>query len=207
MSSSDYPNLPRDISPKVRLEIDECLRDDLVARAFSFARAAHEAVGQKRKYTNEPYINHPFSVMAKLVQYDYTDPLILSAALLHDVVEDTQVTIDDLKDEFPAATVDLVRWLTDTTDLSHGNRAKRAKMNLERFIGAPPAAQAIKACDIMDNAPSLLEFSGSFAQVWLLEKQAHLPHMTEMNPKLAHDLGRVIHYGLSSTMDEAGHRM
>jgi (p)ppGpp synthase/HD superfamily hydrolase len=58
---------------------------DLVTRARVFATAAHAAVGQLRKYTNEPYIVHPAEVMA-LVRRVAHDEGMLAAALLHDVL-------------------------------------------------------------------------------------------------------------------------
>ena len=64
---------------------------ELVRRAFAFAKAAHEAVGQMRKYTGEPYIVHPVEV-ADIVQTVAHTEVMLAAALLHDTVEDTGVT-------------------------------------------------------------------------------------------------------------------
>ena len=57
----------------------------LVARALEFAKKAHE--GHKRKYTGEPYVNHPIAV-AKIVASVTKDQEMLAAALLHDTIED-----------------------------------------------------------------------------------------------------------------------
>ena len=64
-----------------------------------YATAAHAAVGQRRKYTDQPYIVHPIRVAEIVDLYGGTDDMI-SAAYLHDVVEDTAVSIDDINDMF-----------------------------------------------------------------------------------------------------------
>ena len=63
---------------------------DIVDRARLFATAAHEAAGNVRKYTFEPYIVHPAEFVEILKGVPHTDEM-LAAAWLHDVVEDTEV--------------------------------------------------------------------------------------------------------------------
>ena len=65
----------------------------IVEKARLFATSAHAAVGQKRKYTNEPYIVHPAEV-AKLVEDVGGTQEMIAAAWLHDVIEDTQVPLE-----------------------------------------------------------------------------------------------------------------
>ena len=67
--------------------------------ALVFATAAHAAVGQMRKYTNDPYIVHPIRVATTVAKFGGTDEMI-AAAYLHDVVEDTGVSIVDILDMF-----------------------------------------------------------------------------------------------------------
>ena len=64
-----------------------------IHNVVSFATNAHE--GQLRKYTDVPYIIHPISV-AFIVASVNDDPDVIAAALLHDILEDTNNTIDDL---------------------------------------------------------------------------------------------------------------
>ena len=66
---------------------------ELVRRAFAFAKAAHEAVGQLRKYTSDPYIVHPTEV-ADIVQTVAHTEVMVAAALLHDTVEDTDASME-----------------------------------------------------------------------------------------------------------------
>jgi GTP pyrophosphokinase len=69
---------------------------DLITRAYEVAAEAHE--GQLRK-TGDPYISHPLAVALMLAEHGL-DEATVAAALLHDTVEDTPVTLDDLRSEF-----------------------------------------------------------------------------------------------------------
>ncbi|HEY7018941.1 MAG TPA: HD domain-containing protein, partial [Gaiellaceae bacterium] len=69
---------------------------DLLARAFTFAATAHE--GQQRR-SGEEFINHPWGA-AKICAELHLDEQTIAAALLHDVVEDTDTDIKEVRDEF-----------------------------------------------------------------------------------------------------------
>lgn len=73
------------------------MSDEVLNKALIFAVNAH--TGMKRKGTNTPYIVHPMEAVA-IVASMTDDREIIAAAALHDVVEDTQYTIDDIKNEF-----------------------------------------------------------------------------------------------------------
>lgn len=73
--------------------------DELIKKARSYAKQAHEEVQQRRKYTGDPYIVHPAAV-ANLVSTVTSDVEMICAAWLHDVVEDTSKTLDDIEQEF-----------------------------------------------------------------------------------------------------------
>lgn len=73
--------------------------DMLEQKALEFAKTAHEAVGQRRKYSNEPYIVHPMAI-ARLVKTVSHTPEMVAAALLHDTVEDTNVELADIEQSF-----------------------------------------------------------------------------------------------------------
>ena len=82
----------------------------VVNKALAYATDAHK--GQVRKYTGEPYIVHPIEVM-ETVRRVMDDPEVQAAALLHDVVEDTPVSIRDIEDVFGPRVAALVSDLTD----------------------------------------------------------------------------------------------
>ena len=105
---------------------------DIITKAMIFATAAHEAVGQKRKYTGEPYIVHPAEVAMITIRLKGT-PEMVAAAWLHDVVEDTQVSIDVVKMLFGDHVADLVGWLTDVSKPEDGNRAARKAIDRQHI--------------------------------------------------------------------------
>ena len=72
---------------------------ELVANALTFATQAHGGINHVRKYTGEPFINHPVEVMEIVRSVPHTQEM-LAAALLHDTIEDTPVTRDDIEREF-----------------------------------------------------------------------------------------------------------
>lgn len=88
---------------------------DLIEKAYLFARNAHN--GQKRA-SGEDYITHPVAVAVTLCQYQ-ADPITIISALLHDVIEDTKATYDDIKKEFGIEVANLVEGLTKIEKISY----------------------------------------------------------------------------------------
>src|SRR3546814_15286338 len=70
----------------------------LVSKALAYAAAAHGSIDHVRKYTGEPYIHHPIEVMEIVSSVPHTEDM-LAAALLHDTIEDTTVTQEDINRE------------------------------------------------------------------------------------------------------------
>ena len=147
----------------------EHFNSPLVQRAYEYAKAAHEAVDQRRKYTDEPYIVHPVAVARLLESLGYEDD-VLCAALLHDTVEDTNVTQEDVEREFGPDIAALVEMVTDTAKPEDGNRKARMAINRAHTAKASPKGKTIKAADINDNWSSILNHSRGFAYKWIPEK-------------------------------------
>jgi (p)ppGpp synthase/HD superfamily hydrolase len=171
--------------------------DTLELRARVFATAAHAAVGQKRKYTNTPYIEHPAAVAEIVRAVPHTEAM-LAAAWLHDVVEDTKVTHADLVAEFGEEVADLVKWLTDVSAPQDGNRAARKRKDLMNLAEAPAGAQTVKVADLLDNAKTIVEFDPHFARVFLAEKAALLTVLTKADTTLLARAIRVVDAGLDA---------
>lgn len=152
--------------------------DPLIRRAETFAVAAHSAVDQKRKYTDQPYYEHPRAVAGIVRTVPHT-PEMLAAAYLHDVVEDTAVTLETIEAEFGVAVRDLVYWLTDVSKPEDGNRARRKALDREHSAAAPPEAQTIKLADLIDNTSTIETFDPDFAKVYRHEKRALLDVMNK----------------------------
>lgn len=146
----------------------------LKEKALLFATKAHE--GQRRKYTGEPYINHPISVSNIIESLGLHEDLIC-AALLHDIVEDTHISIEDIEKEFGVVISRLVNQLTDA--YTHNNfpnigRIHRKNLECYRLWKASGNAKTIKLADLIDNTSSIVEHDKSFAKVYLREKEEML---------------------------------
>lgn len=156
---------------------------ELVIKARTFAVAAHAAVAQLRKYTNEPYIVHPREVAQIVGTVPHTYEM-LAAAWLHDVVEDTGVTIEVIREEFGEKVAELVGWLTDVSRPEQGNRATRKAIDRAHTAMAPAEAQTIKLADLISNTKSIMEHDATFAKTYLAEKKLLLEVMTKGDPVL-----------------------
>lgn len=139
---------------------------NLEERALKFATEAHASIRQIRKYTGKSYITHPIAV-AEIVRsvFGHTEEMI-AAALLHDVVEDTPVTLSDIYREFGVYVGSLVQGLTDISKPSDGNRAARKHMDLEHIANAPAEAKTIKLADLIDNTETIALYSKDFWKIY-----------------------------------------
>jgi (p)ppGpp synthase/HD superfamily hydrolase len=152
---------------------------DLVHKAQVFAIAAHSAVGQKRKYTGEPYFVHPAEVARIVAEVPGSTPEMVAAAWLHDTVEDTRVTATDIHMNFGPEVAVLVSWLTDVSKPEDGNRAHRKAMDRAHTAEAPAEAQTIKLADLISNSKSIMQHDPAFAKTYLEEKRLMLEVMTK----------------------------
>ncbi|HHY87927.1 MAG TPA: bifunctional (p)ppGpp synthetase/guanosine-3',5'-bis(diphosphate) 3'-pyrophosphohydrolase [Chloroflexi bacterium] len=115
---------------------------DLILRAYRFADEAHR--GQKRA-SGEPYITHCIAVAAILAELR-VPPAVVIAGLLHDTVEDTSVTLEDVRREFGDEVAKLVDGVTKLTNLPRVSRADQQPAELEAdHIEAEPAVDLTTA--------------------------------------------------------------
>ena len=155
----------------------------LISEALMFAVKAHG--DQRRKYTGEPYIVHPVGV-AKIVEdsVEHTDEMIV-AALLHDVVEDTPVTFQDVKEKFGSTVAEYVHYLTNVSEKEDGNRAFRKKMDADHFALGPAETQTIKVADLIHNSETIIPHDQKFFhKAYKHEKQYLLKVLTKADPIL-----------------------
>jgi (p)ppGpp synthase/HD superfamily hydrolase len=116
------------------------------------AARAHE--GHVRKDERTPYASHPFRVCLIVRHlFDFDDPRMLCAALLHDTVEDTKTDFDDLAEQFSPEVAEWVALLTKDKRLPE---SKREKAYVKGLQDAPWQVQACKLADIYDNLTDLL---------------------------------------------------
>jgi (p)ppGpp synthase/HD superfamily hydrolase len=163
----------------------------MIQLAIEFAKEKHK--DQKRKYTGEPYFNHCAEV-AELIKdvahneagYFYTEEVI-AAAYLHDVVEDTDATIEDIKRIFGKYVAKLVSEVTDVSKPSDGNRFARKEIDRVHLMNASPEGQSIKLADLISNTKSIVKHDANFAKVYLVEKDKLLDVLCKKgNLKLYH---------------------
>ncbi|MCL4111215.1 UNVERIFIED_CONTAM: hypothetical protein GTU68_043128 [Idotea baltica] len=148
----------------------------MIEKALKFATQAHE--GQLRKYTGEPYIVHPIAV-SKIVEGVTDDEDMIVAALLHDTVEDTDVTLEMVEENFGLRVATFVENLTDISTPDQGNRATRKQIDLDHTAKATPEAKTIKLADLIHNTGSITKYDKKFAAVYIKEKKALLAVLSE----------------------------
>ncbi len=133
------------------------VRSALVADALAKASEAH--AGQIRNGSGGmPYIEHPVAVAALLAEHGFDDD-VLAAALLHDVVEDSETTVAQLHERFGEPVAGLVAALSD--DESIADYRARKDEHRARVLAAGTEAQAIYGADKLTNVRAL---RGAYAE-------------------------------------------
>lgn len=148
---------------------------ELIHRAEDFARQAHG--DQKRKFHGAPYWHHLQAVARTLMRYGAT-PDVIAAGWLHDVIEDTKTSYQELSQKFGFVIANLVIEVTDVsqrysgnTPEGVGNRVLRKAIDRQYLAGASWRGQMIKCADILDNTGDILTHGGDFAQIYVPEKK------------------------------------
>ena len=137
----------------------------LVLRAAEFA--AHKHKDQKRKGTNaSPYINHPIALARILVEEGGVDDAnVIAAALLHDTLEDTETTEQELGGQFGDRVAGIVVEVTDTTWLQ-----KRSRKQLQ-ISKASKSSREAKLVKIADKIANLRDIISDPPADWSLDRQ------------------------------------
>ncbi|HEV7780013.1 MAG TPA: HD domain-containing protein [Chitinophagaceae bacterium] len=174
--------------------------DSKLGLVRDFAALAHE--GQQRRYTPDPYIVHPVRVM-ELCAFHGADRCIQYAALLHDVLEDTDVTLEQMQiflhsvlgTEDAVRTLGLVVELTDVYTKAHypgWNRQKRRQKEAQRLGRTSAGAQTIKYADIIDNCNGIAKHDPDFGPLFLHECTLVLDRIREGNSALHEQARRTV---------------
>ena len=161
----------------------------MLVEAIMFATEMHK--GQVRKYTGEAYITHPVAVADLVEEYmdanGYSEDEIMDAmtiAVLHDTVEDTEATEEDIFQMYGADIASGVWFLTKCPDYV-GNRRIRKKICEQRLARAPQIIKIIKTFDMYHNSLTLERDDPKFYKVFMVETASLLSAMntTEIFPK------------------------
>jgi GTP diphosphokinase / guanosine-3',5'-bis(diphosphate) 3'-diphosphatase len=184
MAILEAPERHQDLIDELIAEVAEYNPDvdrDLLARAFRFAAKAH--AGQQRR-SGEEFIQHPYSV-ARICAEFQLDDWTIAAALLHDVVEDTDVTLDEVTAEFGEEIAQLVDGVTKLTRVHFQSREQAEAENYRKMILAmaqDPGVILIKLADRLHNLRTI-EYLGKQKQVQKAREAL------EVYAPLAHRLG------------------
>lgn len=157
---------------------------NVVKLAEELARRAHGEIDHRRKFTEEPYIIHPQEV-AQRVREDGGSLEAVAAAWLHDTVEDTNLTIEEIELVCGSRVASLVWHLTDHALAAAGNRATRQKINNEHLARGDREVHLIKRADILNNLESLVQHDPKFARVWIEEKLVQSAFLLHLDPREA----------------------
>lgn len=168
------------------------------SKTLAFAIRAHK--GQEREFGEGAYINHCIRVANAAAEWT-NHPHLIQTALLHDTVEDTHVTLDDIKSKFGLVVAGVVRDVTNRSkehpDLSRG---ARKTIDLYQIRASSVSANFIRVLDIKDNLQSIInsapeerknqflhEKRGQVLVIWSLYKH-NSPGLEAVTHKLAADL-------------------
>ena len=131
-----------------------------------YAISAHSRINQLRKYTFQPYDVH-LKAVADLVAMVTDDQEIIAAAWLHDTVEDTPATFEEIEREFGHGVGRLVMDLTDISRPADGNRLTRKEIDRDHTALASPRAKTIKLADLIDNCLDICRHDPKFGALFL----------------------------------------
>ena len=128
---------------------------DIINKAFNFARQAHKGV---KRLSGEPYILHPIAVAQIACEEMGLGSTSISAALLHDVVEDTDYTVEDIENIFGAKIAQIVDGLTKISGGIFGDHASAQTENFKKLLltmSDDIRVILIKICDRLHNMRTL----------------------------------------------------
>lgn len=166
----------------------------LLVKALTFAANKHR--NQRRKNIDAfPYINHPISLVNILCnEVQITDINVICSALLHDTVEDTETTAEELTLEFGQVISDIVMEVTD--DQAIVVRQKRKQLQIEH---APHISDSAKLLKLADKISNLRDLTKDPPATWSLERRREYFDWA----KQVIDQLRGTHSGLEELFDQA----
>ncbi len=148
---------------------------ELIIKAADLAARAH--ANQRRKGEGDiPYVNHCTAV-ARLVATVSNNEATLAAALLHDTVEDSDATLEQIADEFGPDVAAIVDAVTDADDITDLPLAERKAKQAEKMRTAPDGAKLVKIADQTSNLTDIVNIPPG----WSVEKRtAYLEGATQV---------------------------
>ncbi|GAA3238729.1 HD domain-containing protein [Actinocorallia longicatena] len=168
-------------------EAENDLRRELDPETFALvsraARAAERWHGDQKRPTGEPYTVHLLEALEIMVRgAGVTDGEVLAAVLLHDVVEDTPVTLAEVEAEFGPVVAEYVDWVTKPPAASRKDKRAAKVSYLRRLRDAPEQAIWIKLADRASNVQTLANMPKDFRQRYAAETTIYVMPLAEGHP-------------------------
>ena len=153
-----------------------------IQQAIDFATEKHK--GQMRKYGGEEYITHPIAV-AEIVASVMNDEDAICAALLHDTLEDTKTTYQELQEIFGDRVARMTKDVTSPSkEFPQYKRAERKALDRNHLASIDGDSQSIKYADILHNIPTMVKNNPKFGKMYVDEKWEDIRVMTRGNSTL-----------------------
>jgi (p)ppGpp synthase/HD superfamily hydrolase len=159
---------------------------NIILKAAAFARQAHAE--QRRKYNDRPYIQHPARVAGRVAAHPRSTEAMVAAAFLHDVVEDTPHTLEEVSAEFGPEVARLVAELTNPSKGSKAPRRERKQLDRDHLAQVTLEAWIIKLLDRIDNLQEMVDAPGNFRRKYCEESRLLADVISDADPELKAEL-------------------
>jgi len=168
--------------------------------AVAFAARAHD--GQRRKDKLTPYVSHPFRVALVVREvFGIDDLAALTAAVLHDAVEDTTTDFDDIRERFGGEVACLVAALSKDKRLPETDREKAYE---DQLASAPWQAKVCKLADIFDNLNDMSDRSPAQQGKTVRNAHRYLSALKEELPEQVRRAWQIVSEHLARREHEVG---
>jgi len=197
--TEDLLSIPLEPAQRVELNnlLNECHEhlpgcdDDLITKAFTLSFVSHKGI---TRASGEPYYLHPLEVARIVVKEIGMDDVSVAAALLHDTVEDTEVSLDDIRDEFGTVVAHLIDGMTKISGVFKNKGVKQAETFMKLLLSMAEDLRVvlIKFADRLHNMRTIQHLSRN--------KQLSIATETmELFAPLAHRFGL---YNIKSELED-----
>ncbi|MGE8065202.1 HD domain-containing protein [Pseudomonas sp. NPDC089569] len=170
------------------------MSEQQIEKADALAAEWHKE--EQRKYTLEPYIEHPRAVAAIIRSVPHHTWELVAAALLHDVLEVPEPIraqrILVIRRELGEIVLQYVLEVSNPSTPEDGNRKTRKAIDRAHLAKASPAGQTLRLADAVHNLHNLSELSPTFAKLYAAEKKLILPLTLAGDPTLHSRVSKII---------------
>lgn len=160
-----------------------------INEAMKFATKAHQS--QRRRFVDLPYIIHPFEMATRLMQENFSHEAVIGA-LLHDVVEDCEVSFEMVEEKFGSKVKYYVYYLSDIAKPEDGNRAVRLDINFKHFQKSDFVTHDLKLTDLISNTRSLVLCDPRFAKSYVEELEKAVVYFQDNKKNLNNSLSQTL---------------